>query len=113
MAVAFYIPSYLRTFTEGRARVSLPSSPATVAAALDELWARYPGVRDRVITEHGVLRPHVNVFVGENNIRDLKGFETAVAEGAEISIIPAVSGGADEGVCFVAEEEPDCHDISN
>ena len=93
MAVAFYIPSYLRTFTGGHARVSLATSPATVQAALDELWARYPGVRDRVVTEQGELRPHVNVFVGEDNIRDRSGFKTAVDEGAEISIIPAVSGG--------------------
>jgi molybdopterin converting factor small subunit len=93
MAVAFYIPSYLRTFTEGRARVSLPSSPSTVKAALDELWARYPGVRDRVVDEQGTLRQHVNVFVGEDNIRDMAGFATVVREGAEISIIPAVSGG--------------------
>jgi len=93
MAVAFYIPSYLRTFTEGRAKISLVISPATVQAALDELWARYPGVKDRVVTEQGDLRPHVNVFVGEDNIRDVGGFATAVRDGAEISIIPAVSGG--------------------
>jgi molybdopterin converting factor small subunit len=93
MAVAFYIPSYLRTFTEGHARVSLSSSPSTVAAALDELWARYPGVRDRLVDEQGTLRQHVNVFVGEDNIRDVGGFQTPVREGAEISIIPAISGG--------------------
>jgi len=93
MAVAFYIPSYLRTFTGGQARVALPSSPPTVQAALDELWARYPGVRDRLVDEQGKLRQHVNVFVGEDNIRDLGGFATPVREGAEISIIPAVSGG--------------------
>lgn len=93
MAVAFYIPSYLRTFTEGKARVSLAASPATVQAALDELWALYPGVRDRLVDEHGALRQHVNVFIGEDNIRDRDGFATAVRDDAEISIIPAISGG--------------------
>ena len=94
MAVVFYIPSYLRNFTEGRGRVPVDARAGTVGEALAELWALYPGVRDRVVDERGKLRQHVNVFVGDTNIRDARGFETVLVQGVEISIIPAVSGGS-------------------
>jgi molybdopterin converting factor small subunit len=93
MAVAFHIPGYLRPFTAGAARVDLDASPATVGEALAALWALHPGVRDRVVTEPGAVRQHVNVFVGDENIRWTGGLATAVPPGAEISIVPAVSGG--------------------
>ena len=93
MAVVFYIPSYLRNFTEGRGRVPVSARAATVGEALTELWMLYPGVRDRVVDEQGKLRRHVNVFVGDVNIRDARGLDTVLPHGTEISIIPAVSGG--------------------
>lgn len=93
MAVVFYIPSYLRNFTEGRGRVPVGARAATVGEALAELWTRYPGVRDRIVDERGKLRQHINVFVGDTNIRDARGFDTVLVQGVEISIIPAVSGG--------------------
>ena len=93
MAVVFHIPGYLRTFTGGQSRVDLDGSPATVEAALQALSQVHPGVRDRVLTEQGKVRPHVNVFVGNESIRWTGGLATAVPEGAEISIVPAVSGG--------------------
>lgn len=97
MAVIFHIPGYLRSFTGGRSRVELAGSPATVGEALEALWAVHPGVRDRVLTEQGELREHVNVFVGDESIRFSGGLATPVAEGSEISILPAVSGGAGQG----------------
>jgi molybdopterin synthase sulfur carrier subunit len=93
MPVTFYIPSYLRPFTQGRSRVELSRSPASVGEALEALWALHPGVRDRVVTEAGELRPHINVFVGEESIRFAGGFQTPVSEECEIAILPAVSGG--------------------
>lgn len=93
MPVVFYIPSYLRPFTEGRARLDLREAPATVGEALEVLWALHPGVRDRVVTEQGELRPHVNVFVGAESIRFADGFSTPLPDGAEIAILPAISGG--------------------
>jgi molybdopterin converting factor small subunit len=65
-----------------------------LAQVLDALWAVYPGVRDRVLTEQGALRPHVNVFVGPESIRFSGGLATPVTDSAEVSILPAVSGGA-------------------
>ena len=52
------------------------------------------GTRIRMLTAHGELRPHVNVNVGEENIRQIGGLNMAIPDGEEISILPAVSGGA-------------------
>jgi sulfur-carrier protein len=93
MSVRFLIPTYLRPFTGGSSRVELPRSPATVGAALESLWALYPGVRDRVVTEQGTLRPHINIFVGDESVRFLEGLSTRLPGDCEVSILPAISGG--------------------
>ena len=93
MAVVYHIPGYLRPFTGGAARVEIEASPTNVGEALVVLWTRHPGVHDRVVTEPGEVRQHINVFVGDENIRWTGGLATPVAPGAEISIVPAVSGG--------------------
>jgi MoaD family protein len=93
MSVTFYIPGYLRAFTDGNDRVEIDTAPATVGEALEALSARHPGVRDRVLTERGQVRMHVNVFVGSENIRYTGGLDTALSDGSEVSIVPAVSGG--------------------
>ncbi len=64
----------------------------------DRLDARWPGIGRRVRDEQGRLRTHVNVFIGDENARDLDGLATVVPPNAEVSILPAVSGGADGGV---------------
>ena len=93
MPIAFLIPGPLREFTEGRARVEIGTAPATVGEALADLWRAHPGVRDRVVTETGEVRAHVNLFVGAESIRETGGLGTPLTEGAEISILPAISGG--------------------
>ena len=93
MPVTFHIPGALREFTDGRRTVQLENSPKLVADALSALYALHPGVRDRVITEQGQVRDHINVFVGEENIRYTGGLATPVPPNSEISIVPAVSGG--------------------
>lgn len=93
MAVVVHIPSDLREFTGGASRVILDGSPSTAREALALLTARHPGVRDRVFDEQGEVRPHVNVFVGVESIRLAGGLATALPDGAELSIVPAVSGG--------------------
>lgn len=93
MPVVILIPGPLRPFSAGRDRVRLERAPDTVGDALAQLAALYPGVRDRVVTERGEVRPHINVFVGEENIRDDRGLATPVPEECEIAILPAVSGG--------------------
>ncbi len=93
MPVIFHIPSALRDFTGGRSKVELEHSPATLADALSALWTLYPGVRDRITTEQGQLRQHINVFIGDENVRYTGGLASPVSAGSEISIVPAVSGG--------------------
>ena len=92
--ITFHIPSPLREFTAGRGSVEIDDSAATVAAALSALWKCYPGLRDRIATEQGQIREHINVFVGEENIQFTGGLATRVGEGCEISIVPNISGGA-------------------
>ena len=96
MKVTFRIPGPLLSFTGGRHVVEAETPDGavlTVADALGQLWRLYPGLRERVLTEQGQVRPHVNVFVGADSIRDTGGLSTPVKDRAEIAIIPAVSGG--------------------
>ena len=93
MAVRFLIPGPLRPFSGGASSVALPVSPATVADAIAALGATHPGLKERILTERGEVRPHVNLFVAETNIRDGGGLAMRVPDGAEIAILPAVSGG--------------------
>ncbi len=93
MLVTFHIPGALREFTAGRSTVKVDLSGSTVADALQALWVSYPAVRDRVVNEQGQVRQHINLFLGKENIRYTGGLTTALNNGAEISIVPAVSGG--------------------
>jgi len=93
MAITFHIPAALREFTAGHTILEIESTPATVLDALAVLWTLYPGVRDRIANEQGEVRQHINIFVGNENIRYTGGLATAVTAGAIISIVPAVSGG--------------------
>ena len=85
------LPGYLQQFAGGNERVAVDG--ATVGEVLAALGDQFPGVRSRVLTEQGEIRPHINVFVGERNCRFENGLETAVPEGSEVLILAAVSGG--------------------
>jgi molybdopterin converting factor small subunit len=93
MPVRFFVPGPLRDFAGGRSQVEVPGSPRTLAEALKALEQTFPGVVRRVLDDRGEVRPHVNLFVGADNVRDRCGTATPIAPGAELSIIPAVSGG--------------------
>ena len=93
MAVVVEIPGALRQLAGGRDEVRLDESPASVAELLALLWTKHPALRDRVLTERGEVRPHVNIFVNGESIRFSGGLASRVPEGAEIVILPAVSGG--------------------
>jgi molybdopterin synthase sulfur carrier subunit len=94
VAITFLISGYLTAYTGGRAQVELEAEPSTVRDALDSLWSLHLGLRDRVCNEQGQVRQHVNVFVGDENIRQLSGLDTPLIDGKEICILPSVSGGA-------------------
>ena len=86
------IPAPLRSFTDGAGEVCISGS--TVGEVLAALAKRYDGLGDRVLDDGGGLRPFVNVFLGSDDVRRLHGLATPVADGAVLSIIPAVAGGA-------------------
>ena len=68
-------------------------TPHTVGEVLGELRVAHPGLYDRLMTEQGVLRPHVNIFVDGKNIRFTGGLDAAVGAGSEVFVLPAISGG--------------------
>lgn len=93
MTVHFWIPGPLRPMTGGHERVAVETADGTLRDALEALFTAHPGIRDRVLTERGDIREHVNVFIGKDEVRTTGGLATPLAGGAEVSIIPAISGG--------------------
>jgi molybdopterin synthase sulfur carrier subunit len=91
VGVTVKIPSQLRALTGNESETEVEG--ASVGEALDALFDRYDGLRDR-ITEDGELRRFVNVYVGGEDIRFGNGLDTPVDDGDEITILPAVAGGA-------------------
>jgi sulfur-carrier protein len=89
----FHIPGPLREFAEGYSQIEIDAAPGALSEALAALWSRCPGLRDRVLTEQGELRAHINLFVGNENTRYTGGLATPVTHASIISIIPAISGG--------------------
>lgn len=96
MAVVFHIPGPLRTLTNGRREVTIEGSFPSLRDAFATLFAIYPGLRDRILTEQGEIRQHVNVFIGNDCVRYGKGLASEIPNGAEISVIPAITGGSTE-----------------
>lgn len=91
MSATVRIPTILRSYTGGAGEVTAEGSDLT--AILESLEASHPGLRARIVDESGALRRFVNVYVGDDDVRFVGGLEAPVADGAKISIIPAVAGG--------------------
>jgi MoaD family protein len=91
MSVTVKIPTQLRAATGGEAEVEVVGS--TVGDALDALFEAHGDLRER-ITQDGDLRRFVNVYVSGEDIRFQQGLETAISEGDEVTILPAVAGGS-------------------
>jgi molybdopterin converting factor small subunit len=94
VTVLVRIPTILRSYTGGAAEVSAPEG--TLREVLAGLDAAYPGIAGRIIDDSGKLRRFVNVYVGEEDVRFAQGLDTPVGQGARVSVIPAVAGGAPE-----------------
>ena len=90
MPLKVHIPTPMRQHTQGQAVVEV--SGGTVKAALDDLGKKCPGIADRIF-ENGQVRRFVNVYLNDEDIRYLDSLTTAVKDGDELSIIPAVAGG--------------------
>ena len=90
MAVTVKIPTQLRAATGGQSEVEVTGG--TVGEALDAVFDAHGELRER-ITEDGTLRRFVNVYVSGEDIRFQQGLDTAIRDGDEVTILPAVAGG--------------------
>lgn len=90
MGVVVKIPTQLRAATDGAASTTVEGG--TVGEVLDALYVQFGELRER-IADDGGLRRFVNVYIGGEDIRFLDGLDTAVADGDEVTILPAVAGG--------------------
>ncbi len=91
MPVTVKIPTQLRAATEGATEAQLEGE--TVQEVLDGLFDRFSELRDRISDQDGSLRRFVNIYLSGEDIRFLDGLQTPVADGAELTILPAVAGG--------------------
>jgi MoaD family protein len=90
MPVKIQIPTPMRQHTDGKATVE--ASGSTVQGVLDDLGKKHPGIAQRIF-DNGQVRRFVNVYLNDEDIRYLDNLNTAVKDGDELSIIPAVAGG--------------------
>jgi molybdopterin converting factor small subunit len=98
MDVRVRVPTQLRELVAGAGVLELcvgggADGCTTVATVLDAMAAQHPALEWRIRDEQGRTRPHVNLFVAADNVRDRQGLATPMRAGDELSIIPAVSGG--------------------
>ena len=93
MVVGVKLPTVLRPFAGGAERVEVQPDVDTVGAVFAALEADHPALRRRLTDEQGALRRHVNVFLVNDNIRDLDGLDTKLSDGDELLILPSVAGG--------------------
>lgn len=91
MPVQVLIPTPLQKFTNNEASVALDAN--SVDALIDALDGRYEGLKGRLCDEAGKLRRFLNVYVNSEDIRFLDNQATALKDGDEVSIVPAVAGG--------------------
>jgi len=91
MSITVRIPTPLRKLTDGADEVS--ADAANVGAMIDTLEAAHPGMRERLCDEAGEIRRFVNIYVNDEDVRFLDGRNTALKDGDQVSIVPAIAGG--------------------
>jgi MoaD family protein len=95
MSVSVRLPNVLRAHVGGVAVLEIDGS--TIGEVLSTLVAEHPGLTGQVISEEGTLNKFVNIYVNDDDVRYLQQLDTPVKDGDEISILPAVAGGAGGG----------------
>jgi molybdopterin synthase sulfur carrier subunit len=85
------IPTPLRKLTNDTDIVR--TDAATLSEAVDGLERDFPGIKERICDEAGEIRRFVNIYVNGEDVRFLQGMSTPLADGADVSIVPAVAGG--------------------
>ena len=93
MAVKVRIPTPLQRLTQGQEEVE--GAPGTIISLVNDLDSKYPGIAER-ISENNKIRRFVNIYLNDEDIRLIKAEETAVKDGDEVSIVPAIAGGSNQ-----------------
>ena len=91
MSLKVVIPAPLRKYTQGAETVEV--EPGTVHEVLDHLNTKFPGFRNSVCDDSGAIRRFINIYINGEDVRFLENLSTKVTDGAEVAIVPAISGG--------------------
>jgi molybdopterin synthase sulfur carrier subunit len=91
MAVLVRIPTPLRALTKGAAEVQ--ADAGTVTDLIEALERQFPGLKERLVEDGGEVRRFINIYINQEDIRFLQGATTALKQGDEVSIVPAIAGG--------------------
>jgi MoaD family protein len=91
MAIEVRIPTILRSYTGGEKAVA--ASGATLAALVDDLEGKHPGLKARLLTDAGSLQRFVNIYVNDEDVRFTGSLDTNLSDGDSVTILPAVAGG--------------------
>ena len=91
MSVQVRVPTPLRRFTGGAEQVN--ADGASIAALVNDIEQNHPGIKERICDDQGNIRRFVNILVNGDDIRFLDNLETALKDGDEVSIVPAIAGG--------------------
>jgi len=92
MAVTILIPTALRLFTDNLSEIEVENSQ-TVNQALEGLVTKYGDLKRHLFTEEGTIRSFVNVYIGEDDIRELNGIDTELKDGQTLILVPSIAGG--------------------
>jgi len=91
MAIEVRIPTILRNYTGGEKQVK--ASGSSLGSLIDDLDAKHPGLKGRLVTDDGSLHRFVNVYVNDEDVRFTGALDTGLSDGDEVTILPAVAGG--------------------
>jgi sulfur-carrier protein len=91
MSATLYVPTPLRKLSNGQSKIQFDA--ANVAELIERAESKYPGFRERILDSDGEIKRFINVFVNGVDVRTLQGKATAVKDGDEVSVIPAMAGG--------------------
>jgi molybdopterin synthase sulfur carrier subunit len=89
--VTVFIPPVLRGAVGGAKQVSAQGS--TLAEVLEDLFGRFPDIKEQVLSPEGGLNTFVNVYVNNEDVRFLKGLDTPVGPNDSVRLLPAMAGG--------------------
>ena len=85
------LPTPLRPYAEGRSEVTVAGE--NVGEALNDLVSQFPALKKHIFNDADELRPFVNLFLGDEDVRHLQGVDTPLTEGDKLMIIPSIAGG--------------------